>query len=122
SGTLTSRSAGRYLVTLIASDGSRMASANFIWTIADPTPPQVTIPPNQTNPVGTLVSSFFIQASDADRDPMALTVTGLPTGLKLKTTAGLIFGRLTARGTFHVTITVTDGTNKVSGSFTWTVV
>ena len=50
------------------------------------------------------------------------TATGLPAGLSINSSTGLVSGTPTASGSSSVTVTATDGTNASgSASFTWTV-
>lgn len=83
--------------------------------------PTVTNPGNQTTVINTAVS-LQIQASDPQGDTLAYTATGLPTGLSINSSSGLISGTPTATGTSSVTVTATDpGNSSGSASFTWTV-
>src|SRR5690242_6852507 len=50
------------------------------------------------------------------------SATGLPTGLSINSSSGLISGTPSANGTFSVTVTATDTTSASgSTSFTWTI-
>ncbi|MEZ4629609.1 MAG: putative Ig domain-containing protein [Deinococcales bacterium] len=124
SGTITA-SAATYNVTATVRD-SKNASAqtSFTWTVTAPVnnPPVVTKPANQTSVSGT-AASLAISASDPDGDAINFSVTGLPTGLSINATSGLISGTVTASaGTYTVTITVKDSKNaSVQTNFTWTV-
>ncbi len=82
----------------------------------------VTNPGNQTGTVGTAVS-LQIQASDsASGQTLTYSATGLPTGLSISSSTGLISGTPSAAGTFNVTVTAKDTTNASgSASFTWTI-
>ena len=66
--------------------------------------------------------------SDADGEPLTYVATGLPAGLSLNPTTGVISGTLgnlasqPAGGVYTVTVTASDGRGgSVSTSFTWTV-
>ena len=82
----------------------------------------VTGPGNQTATVGT-AASLQIRASDsASGQALAYSATGLPAGLSVNASSGLISGTPTTAGTSNVTVTATDGTGATgSTSFTWTV-
>jgi serine protease len=82
----------------------------------------VTSPGNQTSTVGTAVS-LQIQASDsASGQTLTYSASGLPAGLSINSSTGLISGTPTTAQTYSVTVTVTDGTGASGGaSFTWTV-
>jgi Putative Ig domain len=82
----------------------------------------VTNPGNQTSTVGTAVS-LQIQATDsAGGQTLTYRATGLPPGLSISSSSGLISGTPTTAGTSSITVTATDTTGASgSASFTWTV-
>ena len=82
----------------------------------------VTNPGNQTSTVGT-AASLQIHASDsASGQTLTYGASGLPAGLSINGTSGLISGTPTAVGTSTVTVTASDTTGAVgSSTFTWTV-
>ena len=82
----------------------------------------VTNPGNQTGTVGT-PASLQIQATDsASGQTLTYSATGLPAGLSINSSSGLISGTPTTAGTSSVTVTAKDTTNASgSASFTWTV-
>ena len=67
--------------------------------------------------------NYQLEASDPDGDPLTYAATGLPTGLSLDTTTGLISGTLPfgAAGTYAVTVTVSDGDLSDEVNFNWEV-
>ena len=82
----------------------------------------VTNPGNQTSTVGT-AASLQIQASDsASGQTLTYSATGLPAGLSISSSSGLISGTPTTAGTSSVTVTAKDTTGAVgSTTFSWTV-
>ena len=82
----------------------------------------VTSPGNQTTTAGTAVS-LQVKASDsASGQTLTYTANGLPAGLSINSSSGLITGTPTTAGTSSVTVTATDTTGASgSASFTWTV-
>jgi O-glycosyl hydrolase len=82
----------------------------------------VTSPGNQTTAAGTAVS-LPVQASDsASGQTLSYSATGLPAGLSINSSTGLISGTPTTAGTSSVTVTATDTTGASgAASFTWTV-
>jgi hypothetical protein len=82
----------------------------------------VTSPGNQSTAVGTAVS-LQVQASDsASGQTLTYSATGLPAGLSINASSGLITGTPTTAGTSSVTVTATDTTGASgSAAFTWTV-
>jgi hypothetical protein len=86
----------------------------------------VTNPGAQTNNSGTAITPLQIVATDTDTSQvLTYSATGLPTGLSINATTGVISGTptTTTGSPFSVTVTVTD-TSGASGSaaFTWTIV
>ncbi|GLY84008.1 putative Ig domain-containing protein [Actinoallomurus iriomotensis] len=82
----------------------------------------VTNPGNQTSTVGTAVS-LQIQASDsASGQTLTYSASGLPAGLSINASTGVISGTPTTASTSTVTVTAQDTTGASgSASFTWTV-
>ncbi|MFD7918781.1 M4 family metallopeptidase [Streptomyces sp. NPDC059740] len=81
----------------------------------------VTNPGDQSSTVNT-AASLQIRASSTNGGSLSYAATGLPTGLSINASSGLISGTPTATGTKSVTVTVTDSTGKTgSTTFNWTV-
>ncbi|MFH8365474.1 M4 family metallopeptidase [Streptomyces sp. NPDC018031] len=81
----------------------------------------VTPPGNQTS-ILNQAASLQIQATSSNPGALGYTATGLPAGLSINSSTGLISGTPTATGTSNVTVTVTDSAGKSgTASFTWTV-
>jgi subtilase family serine protease len=82
----------------------------------------VTNPGNQTGTVGTAVSLQISATDSQSGQTLTYTATGLPAGLSINPSSGLISGTPTTGGTSDVTVTATDTTG-ANGStlFTWTV-
>ena len=82
----------------------------------------VTNPGNQTSTVGTAVSLQIGATDSASGQTLTYSATGLPAGLSINSSSGLISGTPTTAGTTSVTVTATDTTGASgSASFTWTV-
>src|SRR6516162_1110859 len=97
-------------------------SAAFTWTISTANTVTVTSPGNQAGTVGT-AASLQIQATDSAAG-LALTyaATGLPAGLSISSSTGLITGTPTTPSASTVTVTATDSTGASgSATFTWTI-
>ncbi|GAA1995417.1 phospholipase D-like domain-containing protein [Catenulispora subtropica] len=78
-------------------------------------------PGNQTGTVGT-ATSLQIQATDTAGGTLSYAAAGLPAGLSINASSGLISGTPTTATTATVTVTATDSTGP-SGttSFTWAI-
>jgi serine protease len=81
----------------------------------------VTNPGSQSSTVGTAVS-LQIHASDSGSSTLTYSASGLPAGLSINATSGLISGTPTTAATSSVTVTAKDTTGATgSTSFSWTV-
>jgi hypothetical protein len=86
-------------------------------------PPTVTVS-NQTHQEGAAVSLQIVGADPNASDDLTYSATGLPPGLSINASTGLITGTLsyTGSGTYDVTVTVKDEANATgTDSFVWTV-
>ncbi|MBG0830667.1 putative Ig domain-containing protein [Planomonospora sp. ID67723] len=93
-------------------------TAEFPWTIYDL--PELTNPGDQTTRAGTPVS-LQIQATGG-RGPLAWSAAGLPAGLSVNTTTGVVSGTPTTYETRQVTVTITDKGGKTdSVTFAWEI-
>ncbi len=100
-------------------------SAQQIWTMpggGGGNTVTVTNPGGQNSTVGT-AANLQVNASDsASGQTLTYSATGLPAGLSINSTSGLISGTPTAAATSNVTVTAKDSTGATgSASFTWTV-
>ncbi|ETX02621.1 MAG: hypothetical protein ETSY1_02930 [Candidatus Entotheonella factor] len=86
------------------------------------TPPAITATSDQINTVGASVT-LDIEAADPDGDSLTFEATGLPAGLSIGVTSGRVTGTLAlgSEGTYSVNVSVSDGLESDSASFTWTV-
>jgi hypothetical protein len=83
---------------------------------------QVTVnnPGNQTGTVGTPVS--LQMSATGGTPPYTWSATGLPDGLSINQSSGLISGTPTTAGSYSVTVTAQDSVGaKGSTSFTWSI-
>ncbi len=82
----------------------------------------VTNPGNQTGTVGTAVSLQIHATDSASGQTLTYAATGLPAGLSINSSSGLISGTPTTASTYSTTVTATDTTGaKGSASFSWTI-
>jgi len=119
----TPSTSGSFTVVASATDtGGASGSATFTWSVTG-SGNLVTIAPiaNQST-VQTHTGS--VQAVGGDSVPATLTYSaaGLPPGITMNASTGVMSGTATSRGSSTVTVTVTDGTGpSASTTFTWTV-
>ncbi|MER6302892.1 M4 family metallopeptidase, partial [Kitasatospora sp. NPDC001539] len=91
-----------------------------VGSLPNPGGVTVTNPGNQSTAVGGSVN-LQIKASGGTA-PLSYSASGLPAGLVINASTGVITGSPTAAGTSNVTVTVKDSAGKTgSTSFTWTV-
>jgi len=82
----------------------------------------VTNPGSQTGTVGTTVSLQIHATDSASGQTLTYGASGLPAGLSINSSTGLISGTPTTAATSSVTVTAKDTTNASgSASFTWTI-
>ncbi|WP_327697596.1 putative Ig domain-containing protein [Streptomyces sp. NBC_00459] len=81
----------------------------------------VTNPGTRTTTTGSAVS-LQISATDSASATLTYSASGLPTGLSINGSTGLISGTASTAGTYQVTVTASDSTGASgSASFSWTV-
>ncbi|MEV6600040.1 putative Ig domain-containing protein [Actinoplanes sp. NPDC051346] len=117
SGTPTAAATGPVLVT--ATDAANIATTITIpFTVA--TPVTVTDPGTRADATGTPTSLTL--AANGGVAPYTWAATGLPAGLSLNTTTGVITGTPTTVAANTVTVTATDtGARTHTTTFTWTI-
>jgi hypothetical protein len=129
SGTVSSgaSSGGPYAVVVTASDGTYSSSDSFTWTVTPTTntPPTLSNPGTQTNATGDLVA-LPLSASGTAGDALTFSATGLPDGLSIDETGGIITGILATDAAsttpYSVTVSVDDGNGgTASQTFSWIV-
>src|SRR5438067_2512929 len=99
----TPTTAGTYSVTISATNSSGTGSATLTLTIKPP-PPVIT---SATTASGTVGIAFSYQIT-ATNNPTSYNATGLPSGLSVNTSAGVVSGTATTAGTYIVTISATN--------------
>jgi hypothetical protein len=132
-GELVNPNSGLCLTDPGGNTGSRLdietcaASAQQVWTVpsgsgSGSNTVTVTNPGNQTATVGTAASLQIAASDSASGQTLTYSASGLPAGLSVNSSTGLISGTPTTAATSTVTVTATDGTGASgSTSFTWTV-
>jgi len=117
-----------YASSVTASDGSASDTAAFSWTIGVPPPtnkpPVVTNPgPQSTNEGGSV--SLQVVASDPNGDVLSYSASGLPPGLSINSSTGLISGTVSAGAAsgspYSSQVGASDGSLADTKTFTWAV-
>ncbi len=121
----TATTAGTSTVTVTGKDSTGpTGSATFTWTVGSTGPDTVTVtnPGSQAGTVGTVASVQIAATDSASGQTLAYSATGLPAGLSISSSTGLISGAPTTAGTSSVTVTATDGTGASgAATFSWTI-
>ena len=121
SGTLATADNGKaYAVTVSATAGGVTVTQTLTWTVASVV---VTAPADQTSAEGDAVS-LQLSAQTAG-GTLTYNASGLPDGLSINPSTGLISGTVApgaaANGPFSVTVVAGNGTASASQTFTWTI-
>ncbi len=110
-----------YQTTVTATDGVNTSSQSLVWTVT----PRVALvnPGPQSNATGDSVSIAVSATSPGGT--MSYSATGLPSGVSINSTTGLISGTLASTDAsstpYTVTVTANDGTSSSSQTFAWTI-
>jgi Carbohydrate binding module (family 6)/Ricin-type beta-trefoil lectin domain/Putative Ig domain len=100
-------------------------SAQQVWTLPTSTTANtvtVTNPGTQSSTLGTALDLQLSAADSASGQTLTYSAAGLPAGLSINSSTGLISGTPTTAGTSNVTVTATDTTGASgTASFSWTV-
>ncbi|MEO7812721.1 MAG: putative Ig domain-containing protein [Usitatibacter sp.] len=112
----TPTTAGTFNSTITATNSSGSDSKTLVFTI-NPPAPVITSPGTAT---GTGGQSFSYQIT-ATNSPTTFGATGLPPGVSVSTTTGLMSGTPTAAGTFNATVNATNVTGTGSQPVTITI-
>jgi len=129
-GAVAANLVGDHHVSIAVSDGNLSSTASFFWEIGEnPDKPQiqgvtldnvrlVLVASNE----GDIVS-LQVDASDPNGMPLTYSADGLPDGLSIDTTNGIISGThaIDSAGEYSVMVTVSNGSLSSSAGFTWIV-
>jgi hypothetical protein len=110
---------GTNVLTVTGTDAAGNRGTATI-TVTRNSPPTLAAVSNQTNAQGQ-AASLQLSGADADGDVLSYGGNGLPTGLAINVSTGRISGTPTKAGTYPVTVTVSDGMQTATRSFTWTI-
>jgi len=119
---------GPYHVTVTASNGRLSDSQYFNWDVTPAAPSIDNADDTRWDDVNNAEGDSVavpIQASDPDGLPLAYSATGLPPGLAIDPSSGIISGTVAPgddTGTpYDVTVSVSNGSKSTTLEFPWTV-
>ncbi|MBK7949336.1 MAG: DUF1929 domain-containing protein [Deltaproteobacteria bacterium] len=104
---------------LFALDGEVPSIAKSVQIVNDGTPRGPPID-GRHDEVGDEVL-FQVEVEDPDGNPITFSGSGLPDGLTISTTNGVVHGTTTTPGLYNVAIVASDGTASVQIDFQWVV-
>jgi uncharacterized protein YhjY with autotransporter beta-barrel domain/PKD repeat protein len=116
----TPTTAGNYNSTISATNATGTDSKTLAFTISL-SAPVITSGLSATGSTGTPFSGYQITASSNPTSFDATGGTGLPPGLSVDTTTGMITGTPTLNGTYSFTISATNATGTGSNTMTITI-
>ncbi len=112
-------------IKVTVSDGTTQITVTvppFVVGFEGNDPPTVSSPPSSMTRSEGEPITLQIVASDPEGQALTYTATGLPAGLSINPSTGLISGTPTATGTYYVEVTVSDSSGASSVvSFTLTI-
>jgi hypothetical protein len=114
----TPTAAGSSSVTISATNSYGTGSATLTLTVAAASQPPVITSSLSASGIEGSAFSYQITASNS---PTSYNATGLPSGLSVSTSSGLISGTPTAAGSSSVTISATNSSGTGSATLTLTV-
>jgi hypothetical protein len=113
----TPMAAGTSSVTLSATNAVDTGTATLTLTVTAPPAPTITSPSTAS---GTTGAAFAYQIT-ATESPTSFNATGLPAGLNVNTSTGLISGTPASAGTSTVTLTATNAAGPGTMTLTITI-
>ena len=112
---------GPYAVQLYATDGTYTDTQSFNWNIGVATTITIADPGSQSNNEGDTISLPMTATDTTSGATVTWSATGLPNGVSINATTGVISGTASAGGTWNPIITATDGTHNASVTDEWDV-
>ncbi|MEZ4621595.1 MAG: putative Ig domain-containing protein [Caldilineaceae bacterium] len=109
---------GYWMLFAVNSQGT--PSIAKVLKVSSSNAPSVNPPGDQNSLVNDTIL-LPIVAADPNVDALIYSANGLPTGLTINRSNGLISGVASVSGVYAVAVTVRDGTNTTTINFTWTV-
>lgn len=125
-GTVGGLAAGTYTVTVFAQTlTGESGLSQFTWTINMVSQAPVVEPVETTNSLVGDVIEWSFYGSDPENNTLTWSATGLPPGLTLNSSTGVLSGTIASNANittpYTVVVTASDGTNSTSKTFSWAV-
>jgi YVTN family beta-propeller protein len=115
---------GSYILFVLNASGVPSVGRIIQIPVATNPNPAITptlVPPgNQSHPEGSPVS-LQLSATDPNNDVLGYGAVGLPPGLTINATTGLISGTPTTPGSYNVVVAASDGVNSATAGFVWQI-
>jgi len=121
SGTPTANVGGYFLTIRASSDSNDTVQATLKITVVEPSPDAPTVSSSTVSQTATAGVAYAGYTIEANKSPTSYQAIGLPKGLSINTTTGVISGTPTATGPFTVTIFASNAFGTGSKQFTLTV-
>ncbi len=121
----TASAGSPYTVTVTVTDGELTDTASLTWTVANTNRAPLLSDAGAQASAENETVSLQLAATDPDGDTVSYEATGLPTGLALDPSTGVIAGKVdysaSAGSPYTVTVAATDGDLSDAVTVTWTV-
>lgn len=113
------KSAGKYSIALLATDGDLSTEQRFTLVVDNLNRlPKITSKPN-TTAYETLSYEYPLSASDADEETLTFSLQSAPKGMEVVDNSTISWTpKYSQQGTHNITIAVSDGIDSVTQSFT----
>ena len=118
---------GTYTTTVTVTNGKTPSTSTITWTVSNRVVAAANLPPVITQPVAPsaqvgVSTTLQVLAADPEAGSLTYSASGLPPGLSISPTSGLISGTPTTAGSYAVQVSATDAEGaSAASSFTWTV-
>ncbi len=118
---------GTYTTTVTVTNGKTSSTSTITWTVSNRVVAAANLAPVLTQPVAPaaqvgVATSLQVLAADPEAESLTYSASGLPPGLSISPTSGLISGTPTTAGSYTVQVSATDAQGaSASSSFQWTV-
>ncbi|MBU2882020.1 putative Ig domain-containing protein [Psychrosphaera sp. B3R10] len=123
SGTPTATDNGDHDVTITVSDGTDTTTSSFTISVTVPNTAPMVTSTSMTAATENTAYSYTLTGSDADGDTLTLSATTIPSWLSFDANSGVLSGTPAQAdvGDHSVVLTISDGTDAITDTFTISV-